>query len=226
MTLANSDWTGNAIAEYYGIKAQTVYPPAPASITAKPWDQRDHTAICVGRLGEEKRLGTIVDIMERVRRHDPDLRLRIVGVPYVGPGGAEGLAYAKWAEATHDWVDLHLDSSRPDLLEMMCRSSIGIHAKENEHFGISVAEMVRAGAAVLVHDSGGQVEIVGRDPCLTYSDAGDAAAKVIALLENQTLREDVLHSLERHSQPMTTDHFAAQMRSLVETAFQQKCAPK
>jgi glycosyltransferase involved in cell wall biosynthesis len=225
-TLANSSWTGDVIRQAYGIESQTLYPPVPGEFAPLPWEARDHTAICVGRLGQDKRLETIVDIVEKTRQNDPTLRLRIVGVPYTGPGGDEGLAFAKYADEHYDWVDLHMDLPRDALVDMMCRSRIGIHAKEDEHFGISVAEMARAGAAVFVHNSGGQVEIVGADPRLTYSDAQDAASKITALLSNTALRRDVLKNLTIQCENFTTSYFCHEFQALVAQTLKRQSSLK
>jgi glycosyltransferase involved in cell wall biosynthesis len=62
-----------------------------------------------------------------------------------------------------------------------------------EHFGIAVAEMTRAGCIVFVHDGGGQVEIVGDEPGLRYRSDFEAVDKICKLLddddEQQRLRE-------------------------------------
>ena len=224
LTLVNSDWTGRYVQENYRIPTTTLYPPVPGQFEQRPWGARDNTAICVGRIGQDKRLERIVEIVSKVRAHDPDFRLRIAGVPYSGPGGAEGIAFAREAAAKHDWVDLHLDLPRDALCDLISRSRIGIHAKEDEHFGIAVAEMVRAGSVVFVHDSGGQVEIVGGDRRLIYTDVEDAASKVSAVLMDEALRADVLGGLSVQSQALTTDAFCDRMRAIVADALAEQAA--
>lgn len=48
----------------------------------------------------------------------------------------------------------------------MRESSVGIHTMWNEHFGISVVEMMAAGLVVVAHDSGGP----SMDIVTTYQD--------------------------------------------------------
>ncbi len=216
LTLVNSDWTGEHVKELYGLEPRTLYPPVPGDYPERSWDDRDKAVICVGRIAQDKRLERIFEIVRRTRDTVPGLRLRIAGVAYSGPGGDEGLAFARQAAEQNDWVDLHLDLPRDALCDLMCRSRIGIHAKEYEHFGISVAEMVRAGAAVFVHDSGGQVEIVGRDQRLVYEDVDEAAAKVARVLLDAQYRASVLQHLDQQKAMLGTKTFCSKMRAIAD----------
>lgn len=219
VTLVNSDWTGRKVQAFYGMKTRTVFPPVPGHFDARPWDARENSAICVGRIAGDKRIDRIIAIAEEVRAVVPDFRLNIAGVPYSGPGGAQGMEFAKEAAAQHDWIDLHINLSRSELCDLMSRARIGVHAKENEHFGISVAELVRCGAAVFVHDSGGQTEIVGNDPKLTYTDVKEAAGKIVAVLQDPGLRNDILTGLAVCRAKLGTEPFCDAIREVVTDAL-------
>lgn len=47
-----------------------------------------------------------------------------------------------------------------------------------EHFGIGIAESVRAGCLAFVPNGGGQVEIVGKDPDACFESVKDAVFKI------------------------------------------------
>lgn len=222
LTLVNSDWTGRKVNGFYGMASQTLFPPVPGDFKAKPWEARDNAAICVGRIAGDKHIDRIIAIAAQVRAVVPDFRLVIAGVPYCGPGGDEGMALVKAAANEHDWIDLHINLPRGDLCGLMSQARIGIHAKEDEHFGISVAELVRAGAAVFVHDSGGQIEIVESDPRLTYKTVNEAAGKIVAVLQNPGLRKDVLDHLASCRAKLGTESFCAVMRAFVSDALVEK----
>ena len=219
LTLVNSDWTGRKMQAFYGIESQTVFPPVPGAFDVRPWDARENAAICVGRIAGDKRIDRIIAIAAEVRAVVPDFRLDLAGVPYSGPGGDEGMAVAQAAAAKHNWIDLHINLRRPDLCDLMSRARIGIHAKEDEHFGISVAELVRAGAAVFVHDSGGQTEIVGHDARLTYTSVDEAAEKIVAVLQDPALRNDILDNLTCCRAKLGTEPFCDAMREVVSDAL-------
>lgn len=42
-----------------------------------------------------------------------------------------------------------------ELLQIVSECNIGLHTMKNEHFGISVVEMIAGGLIVIAHDSGG-----------------------------------------------------------------------
>ena len=69
----------------------------------------------------------------------------------------------------------------------MAQHRYGIHTMENEHFGIGVAEMVRAGCIPFVHDSGGPVEIVGGRSELRFRDAPEGAAAMAVAMRDGDL---------------------------------------
>ena len=49
---------------------------------------------------------------------------------------------------------------------------------EEEHFGMVVAEMIKAACIVFVPKGGGQVEIVGEDERMIYDDMIEASEKI------------------------------------------------
>lgn len=64
-------------------------------------------------------------------------------------------------------VDFVVNASFEKLKEYLCKASIGIHTMWNEHFGISVVEMMAAGLVVVAHDSGGP----SLDIVVSYEDS-------------------------------------------------------
>ena len=93
------------------------------------------------------------------------MRLHIVGTD-------DDRAYTahirRLAAADPAWITLHENLARADLAALLARQRYGIHAMEGEHFGIAVAEMVRAGCIVFVPRTGGPIEIVGADERLRF----------------------------------------------------------
>lgn len=69
---------------------------------------------------------------------------------------ADGLqAYIDSKPALHNRVYLLRNLPYVRVEEFLRRSSIGLHTMWNEHFGISVVEMVAAGLITVAHNSGG-----------------------------------------------------------------------
>jgi alpha-1,2-mannosyltransferase len=57
--------------------------------------------------------------------------------------------------AINDNVVFVIDAPFTDLHGWLCCSQVGLHTMWNEHFGISVVEMMAAGLITVAHDSGG-----------------------------------------------------------------------
>ena len=160
VTLVNSDWTGRLVRDRHGIEPVTLVPPVAGTFPSVPWADRRLAFACVGRIAPEKRIEEVIGIVARVRREHPSLTLHIVG-------NADDRAYLSRVEAAvrtcGDWVSLDLDISRDRLVQLLSSCRFGIHGMRDEHFGMAVAELVRAGTITFAHNSGGPVDILGGD---------------------------------------------------------------
>ena len=216
--LANSDWTGRRIYEAYGVPAQTVYPPVAAATSPLPWQARENSFVSVGRFQARKRMDWLIRLLGEIRGRHP-ARLHLVGTRDGGPAASRYYrALGELVESNREWVYLHEDLPREGLLDLLSRCRYGIHALKDEHFGIAPAETLMAGCIPFVHDSGGQVEIVGHDPRLCYQDA-DAVAKISAVLDSEASQADIQHSLASLRQRFSVDHFIGRIRQAVEAAI-------
>jgi glycosyltransferase involved in cell wall biosynthesis len=205
LTLANSHWTVGEMKDA-GMAAEVLYPPAPGDFADIGWERRQDAFVCISRLVPEKRLAWIVDTLERVRCQWPALDLHICGSV---PDAAFVRRLEAVAQAHGPWVQIHRDLSRGDLLALLARCRYGIHATVDEHFGIAPAEMARAGCIPFVHASGGQVEIVDEDPRLCYSSAEDAVVKILTVLRDRGLQDELRTAVHARSQRFTPEAFVA-----------------
>lgn len=60
-------------------------------------------------------------------------------------------------------VKIKLNASRDTVREILCKSKVFLHSMRNEPFGISTVEAINHGCVPVVHDSGGQREIVAEE---------------------------------------------------------------
>lgn len=214
LTLVNSAWTGRRFEAVYGATTRTLYPPVPDDFPLVPWERKRNAFVCIGRISGEKRYEEVVEILGLVRAAGHDVRLEIVG------SRTPDLAYRsrlhRCVDAHRSWVTLHEDLPRPALAELVAGQRYGIHGMRREHFGIAVAEMVRAGAIPFVPDDGGQVEIVGRDERLSYGSAEEAAAKIVRVLEDSGLQAEILERLRVSSEAFSTARFVEEIRGIVD----------
>lgn len=203
LTFVNSRWT---VGETLSMASEVVYPPAPGPFPCVPWAERRDAFVCTGRLGPSKRFELIVDTLGMVRREWPDLQVHICGS--VSDAGYLG-HLQELARRQGPWVHVHPGLARNELVTLESNCRYGIHACLNEHFGIAPAEMARAGCIPFVHSSGGQVEIVDRDPRLCFTTAEDVAAKILAVLRNPGWQEELRTAVYRRSDRFAPETFVS-----------------
>jgi glycosyltransferase involved in cell wall biosynthesis len=214
LTLVNSDWTAAQLYRFLGISARTLYPPVvdPAP-GAPPWEERANGFLAIGRLSPEKEYERVMNILARVRERVPDLTLTIVGTWDRHVQRYRDRLFAL-ANSLGPWIAFRRDASRNDVRALMATHRYGIHGMREEHFGMAVAEMARAGCIVWVPRGGGQMEIVGREPMLMYDNEHDAVEKISRTLadpsEQLRLRAGLI-ATDRFS----THHFVQQVRDIV-----------
>ena len=211
LTLVNSAYMAARVRTLHGIAPIVLHPPVPGDFPAIPWAERDNGFVCVGRLSREKRIDTIVDILRRVRAGGDDVTLDVVGIP---DDRTHVRVVRRLAREHAAWMRVHLDVPRDELIRLMTRRRYGIHAMRDEHFGIAVAEMVRAGTIPFVSAGGGPVEIVGTDT-LCWSDPTDAVAKIRALLHSPERQSALCQHLAGRAALFSAERFCAALRALV-----------
>ncbi len=216
--LANSDWTSKMYESRYGVAARTLYPPVPGDFEQRPWEDREEGFVCIGRYNGDKRIELVIEILAAVRRRRPEVHLHLVGAPMPEePGGIEFYQRLRRLVAQNsDWISLDEGISRDALRDLLVRHRYGIHAKVDEHFGIGVAELVRAGCVTFTHRSGGQMEIVNHNRLL-FVDKADAVERILAVLEQPELERELQGHMARQAQLFSTEHFAEGLRQHVAT---------
>jgi len=211
--LVSSDYVGRLVAQRYGIVPRTLYPPVMGRFPDVPWEARDSTFLCVGRIAPDKQLDRVIDVLARVRRELPDTRLAIVGTPE----GAYAERIAARARAEGGWISITSGLSREALVALMARHRYGIHGHLAEHYGLVVAEMVHAGCIVWVPNDGGQVEIVG-DARLCYDTIEHAAASIARTLRDPREQDDLRRHLRSQAARSSTEAFVRELREVVGAA--------
>jgi glycosyltransferase involved in cell wall biosynthesis len=211
LSMANSTFVAGKIRERYGVDSVIVYPPVPGNFPDIPWEQRRSAAIAIGRMHWIKRWEMAIEIVDRVRSRGLDLGLTLINQP-------DDRDYARRmaeAAATRPWFRILTDLSRDELAREVAQHRYGIHTMENEHFGIGVAEMVRAGCIPFVHDSGGPVEIVGGRTELRFRDAAEGAAAVAAAMSDSALEQRLRAVMTAQRDLFSVERFCDSLRQLV-----------
>ena len=179
--LANSSWTADVVAESYGLRPDVLHPPVDPVRCARPWKEREEGVVVVGRLAPDKRALDAVRVVDAVRERGHDLHLHVVG--------AAPRAYRRYAERVADaaadrpYVSLERDVSRDRLERLLCSHRYGMNLKENEHFGMSVAEYVAAGMVAFAPDSGGQRDVLDGRADRLFGSLDEAVSLFVRAIE-------------------------------------------
>jgi glycosyltransferase involved in cell wall biosynthesis len=213
VSVVNSDFIGARTRALHGVETVTLYPPIAGDFPAVPWEQREDGFVCIGRVSPEKRLERIIEILSRVRDKGHALHLHVIGT--FDDNGYAPLIKA-CVEANRSWISIHEILPRQDLVQLVARHRYGIHAMDEEHFGMAVAEMVRAGCIVYAPNSGGPVQILGGEQRLLYGSVEDAAQKIQLTMDNPERQKDLRDCLAARSALFSAERFVSQFRELIQ----------
>jgi glycosyltransferase involved in cell wall biosynthesis len=211
LTLVNSSWTAARMRAVHGVESTVLYPPVAGVFPQQPWAGREDGFVCIGRIAPDKEIHKIIDIVSLVRARGHDVHLHIIG-PVADR--AYYRSVRRRADANVGWVRVEHELPRAELIRLVAGHRYGIHGMSEEHFGMAVGEMVRAGCIVFVPDGGGQVEIVG-DQRLVYGSVETAADKIVAVLRSEPLQGELRRHLDGQRQLFSVDRFIEHVREIV-----------
>jgi len=160
----------------------------------------------------------VISILSRVRQRGHDIHLHILGGADDSP---YGLRIKSLAEQNRDWVFLEGWAVGEGKKKLLAGHKYGIHGRENEPFGIAVAEMVNAGCMVFVPKGGGQVEIVD-NPALIFHDDADAVDKIDTILKLPQEPGKLLGSGMQHQNRFSSQNFVVQIQQIVKKFLQEE----
>lgn len=215
MTLTNSTWIAGRMVELYGETARPRVVPPPVEMDPSPlaWSDRHDGFVCIGRISPEKELERVIRILTQVRETCPDVRLHLIGSR--GPKRYVRMIERLACQAG-DWVELHFDVSRSELVQLIHQNRYAIHGMSEEHFGIAPAEALLGGCVVFVPDGGGQVDIVGPERRLRFTTDEEAVTNILSVLQNDREQERLRSYLSSRRGHFTRERFERAIRDLVD----------
>jgi glycosyltransferase involved in cell wall biosynthesis len=213
LTLVNSNWTGGKVRERHQIGSTTLYPPIPGVFPDIPWAERENGFVCIGRISPEKNIDKIIDILAGVRIQGHGVHLHIIGTLDNNPSYYDRIR--RQVQENASWVFLNENLSRGELAQLVAQHRYGIHGMAEEHFGMAVAEIVRAGCIVFVPHGGGQTEIVAGDDRLLYKTPEEATAKILQAMDNLELQQALRAFLATRKDLFSTERFVQRIREIV-----------
>ncbi|MFA5156299.1 MAG: glycosyltransferase [Candidatus Omnitrophota bacterium] len=225
LTLVNSDWTGKIVNSIYGCRTMTLYPSVPDDFFNVDWESRKNDFVYVGIISPDKKIAEIISILGKVRKSGFDITLRLIG-RIRGEGSNYDIEFRKLLEKNKDWIIYEGAVSRNKMLEIIAQCKYGIHAKK-EHFGISIAELIKAGCITFVPAEGGHLEIVGSaKEFLGFIDEDDAVRKISAIISDKQLQDKVRAELKINIDKFSIADFKRNLLKIVEQFFTEQANKK
>jgi glycosyltransferase involved in cell wall biosynthesis len=211
LTLANSRWTARVIKQMYDLDVTVVYPPVVPGSADTEWRDREEGFVLVSRIVPDKKIERAIRILSGVRARGYNIHLHVIG-----RGDERHRRYLQGLAGESSWIFWEGQVDRDKFNELLRTHRYGIHVRENEHFGIGVAEMLRAGCLPFVPASGGPVEIVGDNRGLTFDDEQEAMEKIVRVLSSSERQRELLDRLTERKALFSTERFEAEMRGVVD----------
>jgi glycosyltransferase involved in cell wall biosynthesis len=216
LSVANSAWTASLFENVYQMEVGILYPPVVLEAHAVPWEEREPGFVIISRIVPEKQIEKAIDLLSRVRARGFNVHLHIVASEGEPSYKREIL---KLQCRNSDWVFIEENLSRIDLEEMLSRHRYGLHVRDNEQFGISVAEMLKAGCIPFVPNNGGPAEIVGNLEALKFSDVEDGSDKICSVLSDASKEQALLFQLIARKDMFSLNNFRKELHKITEKAL-------
>jgi glycosyltransferase involved in cell wall biosynthesis len=166
----------------------------------------------IGRIAPEKQVERAIEILEAVRNRGHAIQFHLCGAIENDPYGQR---IALICSERADWIKLEGRVAGAKKAQILSHCRFGIQACGAEGFGISVAEMAKAGAIVFAHSDGGQAEILG-DRDLLFSNTGEAVEKILNVLEQPSLQLTLRTHLTGRARMFNAQNFVREVQTLVE----------
>jgi glycosyltransferase involved in cell wall biosynthesis len=216
VVVANSKWSADLIRRHFAVDCPAVvYPPVWGEFPTVPWEQKENAFVMIGRIAPEKRIEQAIAILNAVRQRGHAIRLHLCGHIGDDPYSRQ---IADLCEANRDWIIREGRVSGQRKSEILSQCRFGIQPREAEPFGISVAEMAKAGSIVFATAQGGQTEIL-QHPDLLFSNHDEAVQKISVVLENKELQASLRGHLIDNSRRFTSRAFARGIQSIVSDSL-------
>lgn len=214
--IANSRWTAERVREYCGVDCMAVvYHSVWTEFPDVPWEEKEQAFVMIGRIAPQKRIERAIAIVDAVRRRGHALRFHLCG--QIGDD-VYGRRIAHLCRKHADWIVVEGQVTGKRKASILAGCRFGIQTCEAEAFGISVAEMVKAGAIVFAPNGGGQAEILDL-PDLLFADEAEAAEKVLAVLERPKLQASMRAHLANRAEAFSAQRFIRGARACIADAL-------
>lgn len=206
-----SQWAKEESDKLIGVDSKTVYIPNGVNYkkycNIEPMQISHPSIFFIGRLVKFKGVDILIKSLQIVKKVYPDIHLYIAGN---GPQSRNLKSLSR---------DLNLDSSitflsflsEEDKLKMLKSADIFVVPSRIETFGIVILEALASGIPIVASNTGGIPQILdnGKYGLLAETEnSEDLAQKIIALIKNKSLRDELSEKGKQRAKEYSWDNVA------------------
>lgn len=205
LQVANSKFTADALKQSYGVSADgIIYPPVDVKCVQPEKDSSK--LVSLGRFSPDKRQLEQIHMMAKLPSH----HLYLIGfkndVKYFAK------CEAAISELGLSNVTLMPNASHEDRDKVLQSAKYFIHTLRNEPFGITTVQGIAAGCIPVVHNSGGQKEVVPYAE-LRF-DSESQIPQLIVELEKSDGGDKRIAELQQHIESYGSEHFRSAFKAV------------
>ena len=205
--VTHSDWIAQLCEDTYGFSPPVIWPPARDRKLILSTKGNRRGILYLSRLTPYKR----PDIMLTVAEKFKDIRITIAGTPMSNNDTYVESLQRIISERQLVNVDIIKNPSENKVAELLNTHEYFIFPAKHEHFGIVTVEAIQSGLIPIVHNSGGQKEIVPINNLLFNNDK-ELLEKISFLLSiSKEDKGNLRKRLFSHTQRGTADNYRNEM---------------
>jgi glycosyltransferase involved in cell wall biosynthesis len=212
--VCNSQFTKSVLLKFYKVdesRIQIIHPPVVIGSKVNDDIEKKEEIATLGRFTSVKRQMEQIEIASLF----PDLKFNIIGsVTFSHTSDAYFRQCQDYIEKNNiKNVNLFANISRSELISILRTSKYFLQNMHHEHFGISTVEAIAQGCIPIVHNSGGQKEIVPFRE-LRFDDK-DEAVEIIRALRKKDNTE-ILSKLKENIKNFSEENYKQNILGLLK----------
>ena len=222
LTIANSEFTLQTLKNCYSLEdipTEVLYPPVSLPLR-NPGKKQRNKVVSLGRFSADKRQLEQIKIAEEIS----DLEFHLIGFVNSKEYYFQCQAYLEHNNIPN--VHLHANLAYSEVQNHLEEASFFLHSLQNEPFGITTVQAMSRGCIPVVHNSGGQKEIVHLDS-LRYENIMDAINKLKILMSKSSRElEDIRMILTRETEKFGIKKFESRFTKILERFIDRQILTK
>lgn len=203
-----SNWIAELCESRYGFRPPVIWPPVRSRNYKDLSNMKNRRGfLFLSRLTSSKRPELMLSIAERFK----SFPITIAGAPHKPDDPFVKSIRFEISRRKLKNVEIVTSPTETDVERLLRNHEFFIFAAIDEHFGIVTVEAIQAGLIPIVHDSGGQKEIVPMKE-LRFNNSNDLIERASLLIDSPAkVKDKIRRTLMEHTKKGTAENFRLEM---------------